>query len=49
MCGERDITFIDHNDTVDIERHLNESNVHINKSGTMEFAKNICEFLLKQD
>ena len=25
MCGERDITFVDHTDTIDIERHLNES------------------------
>ena len=49
MCGERDITFIDHTDTIDIERHLNESKVHLNKSGTIEFAKNVCEFLLQQD
>ena len=38
MCGEREITFVDHTDT--IERHLNESTVHLNKSGTIEFAKN---------
>ena len=49
MCGERDITFIDHTDTIDIERHLNESKVHLNKSGTIEFAKNVFEFLLQQD
>ena len=49
MCGERDITFIDHSDTIDIERHLNESKVHLNKSGTIELAKNVCEFLLQQD
>ena len=41
MCGERDITFIDHTDTIDTERHLNENKVHLNKSGTIEFA---CEF-----
>ena len=46
MCGERDIAFIDHTDT---ERHLNESKVHLNKSGIIEFAKNVCEFLLQQD
>ena len=49
MCGERDITFIDHTDTIDTERHLNESKVHLNKSGTIEFAKNVFEFLLQQD
>ena len=49
MCGERDITFIDHTDTINIERHFNESKVHLNKSGTIEFAKNACEFLLQQD
>ena len=47
MCGERDITFFDHTDTIGIERHLNESKVHLNKSGTIEFAKNVCEFLLQ--
>ena len=49
MWGERDITFIDHTDTINIERHFNESKVHLNKSGTIEFAKNACEFLLQQD
>ena len=49
MCGERDIVFIDHTDTIDTERHLNESKVHLNKSGTIEFAKSIFEFLLQQD
>ena len=33
VCGERDIAFIDHTDTIDNERHLNESKVHLNKSG----------------
>ena len=49
MCGEHDITFIDHTDTIDIERHLNESKVHLNKSGTIAFAKNIFKFLFQQD
>ena len=47
MCGERNITFIDHTDTTDTERHLNESKVHLNKSGTIEFAINVFEFLLE--
>ena len=45
MCGERDVTFIDHTDIIDIESHLNESKLHLNKSGTIEFAINFCEFL----
>ena len=49
MCSERNVTFIDHNDTTDTERHLNESKVHLNKSGTLEFAKNVCKVLLQQD
>ena len=49
MCGERDIAFIDHTDTIDTERHLNESKVHLNKSGTIEFAKIVFEFLLQQN
>ena len=48
-CGERDINFIDRTDTIDTERHLNESKVHLNKSGTKEFAKDVFEFLLQQD
>ena len=36
MCG-------DHTDTIDTERHLNESKFHLNKS------KNVCDFLLLQD
>ena len=45
MCSERDITFVDHTDTTDIERHLNESKVRLNKSRTIEFAKNVCKCL----
>ena len=49
MCGEQDITFVDHTDTIDIERHFNKSKVYLNNSGIIEFAKNACEFLLQQD
>ena len=44
MSGERDIAFVDHLDTINIERYLNESKVHLYKSGTTEFAKNVCKF-----
>ena len=46
MCGERDITFVDYTDTIDIERYLNESKVYLNKFGAIEFTNNIYEFLL---
>ena len=49
MGGERDITFVDHTDTIDIERHFNESKVRLNKSRTIEFAQDVSEFLLLQD
>ena len=49
MCGERDITFVDHTDTIDMKRYLNENKVPLNKPGAIEFAKNVCEFLLPQD
>ena len=49
MCNERGITFIEHTDTIDIERHLNERKANLNKSRAIEIAKNISEFLLQQD
>ena len=49
MCRERDITFVDHTDTISNERYLNESKVHLSQSGKMKFAKNVCQFLLQQD
>ena len=49
MRGERDITFVDYTDTIDIERYLNESKVYLNKFGAIEFTNNIYEFLLPQD
>ena len=49
MCGERVITFVDYTDTIDIERHLNKSKVRLKKSGTIEVAKNVCEFSLQQN
>ena len=47
MCGERNIAFIDYTDNIDIERLLHESKVYLSKSGKIEFAKNVCEFLLQ--
>ena len=49
MCSERDLTFVYHTDSNDYEKHLNGSKVHLNKSETTEFAKNVWEFLFQQD
>ena len=45
MCKGRNIPYIDHADTVSPERHLNDSNLHLNRYGILAFAKifqNIC-------
>ena len=44
MCGERDTTFVDHTDAIFIEKHLNESKVHLNKSGTSNLLKMFADF-----
>ena len=49
MCGHWDITFTDHNFTINTERHLSENKIHLNKAGVTEFYKNVCEFSSKQD
>ena len=49
ICSKRDIIFVNYTETIDIKRCLNESKVHLNKPGTIEFAKNHSEFLLQQD
>ena len=41
ICGGRDIIFIDCTVTIDIERRLYESKIHLNKPGTREFATNV--------
>ena len=44
ICDECDITFVDHTDTIDIERYLNESKVHLSKSGTKNLLKMFTNF-----
>ena len=46
MCGERNITFVDHIDTIETKRHLNERKVPLNKSGTIEIAKNVLRIFI---
>ena len=45
MCKERSISYIDHVDAISPEHHLNESHLHLNRYGTIEFAKNFKVFI----
>ena len=45
MCEQRNIKIINHSDTIDRSRHLNESHLHLNRYGTVEVAKNFKNFL----
>lgn len=49
MCKERNISYIDHSETILRDRHLNESNLHLNRYGTLEFAKNFSKYLCESD
>ena len=49
MCNERSIPYIDHTESISPDRHLNESNLHLNRYGTINFAKNFSEFLTELD
>ena len=46
MCELRNIKIINHSDTIDRSRHLNESHLHLNRYGTVEFAKNFKNFFM---
>ena len=45
MCNERNINFIDHKNDVQTERHINESKVHLNRYGTIVFAKKFSDYI----
>ena len=49
MCQQQNIKFINHSDTIDPKGHLNESQLHLNKNGTVLFAKNFTKFLCELD
>ena len=49
MCKERNISYIDHVDAISPEHHLNESNLHLNRYATIEFAKNFTRYLSELD
>ena len=33
MCEKRDITFISHSENIDMNKHINETNLHLNYNG----------------
>ena len=47
MCKERNISFLSHDESIDPNRHLNESKLHLNSNGIKIFAKNFSRFLVK--
>ena len=49
MCKKRNISYIDHVDAISPEHHLNESHLHLNSYGTIEFAKNFTRYLSELD
>ena len=44
MCQQRNIKVISYTNTIDPAKHLNESQLHLNEYGTIEFAKNFKNF-----
>ena len=47
MCKQRDLPYISHHETIDLNKHLNESNLHLNSYGIRVFAENVSNFLSK--
>ena len=44
MCKQRDLPYISHCETIYPNRHLNESNLHLNSYGIRAFAENFSNF-----
>ena len=47
MSAEQNIPYINHTNSIQPENHLNESNLHFNRYGTIAFASSISKFLSK--
>ena len=45
MCAERNIPYIVHTNSIQLENHLNKSKLHFNRYGTIAFANSISKFL----
>ena len=46
MCVNRDFQYIDHTDSIDVAKHLNDEGLHLNRFGSAVLAKNFANFLL---
>ena len=42
ICKQRGLPYISHCETIDPNKHLNESNLYVNSYGIRVFAENIC-------
>ena len=49
MCQQQNNKIINHTDTIDPWKHLNESLFHLNRCGAAEFANNFKKFLCNLD
>ena len=49
MCQQRNIKIINHTDTIDPSKHLNESLFRLNRYGAIEFANNFKKILCNLD
>ena len=49
MCKRRGLPYISHCETIDLDKHLNESNLHLNSYGISVFAENFSIFLSKSN
>ena len=47
MCKERNISFLSHDKSNDLSKHLNESKLHLNNNGIQIFPENFSRFLVK--
>ena len=45
MCLQRNIKVVSYTNTIDFSINLNESQIHLNKYGTIELTKNFKKFL----
>ena len=46
MCNDRNFPYIDHSSIIDVENHLGEGNLHLNRYGTIALANNFSNFLV---
>ena len=49
MCNQREIKVVNHTDTIDPAKNLNESQLHLNRYGNIKFGKNFEKFLCELD